>query len=151
MALQMSICSTYSGKMVWALCSKYPYWPSIVYPVDSGEVPGVCPNKSVYVKFCASNRNGCWVKLENIFEFNGHESFVAKKRSMKTVSGVMPLCFTGVYFFLYKQILSEDDFKTAFETKNNEGWREAVIEATFILSKDLDSRLIVFDTLKSMT
>lgn len=45
------------------------------------------------------------------------------------------------------QKMSESDFKKAFDTEENEDWRRAVIEATFIMNKDLDSRLVTFDTL----
>lgn len=47
--------------------------------------------------------------------------------------------------------MSEDDFHKAFgAAMNSDDWRKAVVEATFISSKDVGSRLGIFDTLKIM-
>lgn len=89
MASQISVCGYHSGQMLWARTNKDPYWPSIVCPSDSGQIVDDASQQSVHVRLCASSvnkRNRYWVKLENVFEFEGYESFLAKKRSMKTVS-----------------------------------------------------------------
>lgn len=43
--------------------------------------------------------------------------------------------------------MSGDEFHKAFDTANNDIWRRAVVEATFLSSKNIDSRLDIFDTL----
>ncbi len=86
MASQISISSIYSGQMLWAYCSPCPYWPSIVCASDSGEIKNTKNRRkpTVHVKFCAT-REGHWVQLDNVFEFNGYESYLVKRRYMKTV------------------------------------------------------------------
>ncbi|KAG4081188.1 hypothetical protein HA402_014636 [Bradysia odoriphaga] len=119
----------YSGQLVWAFNSTDPYWPSIVCASESGDIENTNNGreKAVHVKLCA-NRKSDWIQLDNVFEFTGYESYVTRKRSLES-------------------ILPEDDFHKAFDTANNEVWRSAVVEATFILSKDVNSRLGIFETL----
>lgn len=89
MASQVSVGNIYAGQMLWAL--RTPYWPSIVCASDSGTIRNAnnLRIQSVHVTFCASNRKSAWVQLENVFEFNGYESFMAKKRSMKSVNSII--------------------------------------------------------------
>ncbi|KAJ6641712.1 putative histone-lysine N-methyltransferase Mes-4 [Pseudolycoriella hygida] len=74
-------------------------------------------------------RNNQWVELENVFEFNGHESFLAKSLTMKS-------------------ILSKTDYKKAFDTSNYDEWHYALAEATLLMKEEPKIRLIYLDLFK---
>lgn len=102
MASQISASGYHSGQMLWALTSKSPYWPSIVCPSDSGQILDESPQQSVHVRFIGyygQNRNNFWVKFANVFDFEGYESFVEKKLSMRTVRRIISfICYRADVF-----------------------------------------------------
>lgn len=79
----------YSGQLVWAWGFTYPYWPSIVCAVGSGEITNTKSGQKpfVHVKLCA-NRKSDWIRLDYVFEFTGYDSYVARKNSKKSVSSI---------------------------------------------------------------
>lgn len=154
MASQISIGKIKPGQMLWALSSPRPYWPSIVCKFASKEA---AEDGSVYVKFCVSKESS-WVHLDNVFEFNGHPSFIAKKQYMKSVSlnqfkvHLNRFSFYSSFFFLLLFVLqkmTKEEFDKAFDVSSNEDWRKAVTEATLLMTikSNLTFRLCVFDLL----
>ncbi|KAG4075690.1 hypothetical protein HA402_003515 [Bradysia odoriphaga] len=113
----------YTGQLLWARYQKYPYWPAIVC------TPGTDANKGkIEVKFFADRGTGGLIKKENAIEFQSIDSFVQYRNSMESK-------------------LSKNDWKAWFVVKKHKAkaWAKAVVEISFVQSKDLNERLAHFD------
>lgn len=109
------------------------------------------PDQFVHVRFCACNGNSYWVKGTNVFEFSGYDSLMEIKRTMKSVSWYF-FCQRFQHGFIIcvwtLQKLSDEAFDAAFNTDNDKDFHKAVVEATFVMNKELDMRLAFFEILK---
>ncbi|XP_037025703.1 probable histone-lysine N-methyltransferase Mes-4 isoform X2 [Bradysia coprophila] len=115
----------YTGQLLWARYQKYPYWPAIVCTPATDTSKG-----KIHVKFFADRGTGGMIKKENVIEFQGIDSFVQYRNSMEST-------------------LSKNDWKAWFVVKKHKAkaWAKAVVEITFVQTKDLDERLSHFDVI----
>lgn len=88
----------FPGQIVWCRFAKSPFWPSMVWSTKSGKItdesklhyPNVripflrlsFSDQRVIVKLFARKDANVWMKLENIFPFDGLESFEKMKSSV---------------------------------------------------------------------
>lgn len=66
----------------------------------------------VHVKFCANKGSSGWVKMENVFEFQGIESFLERKKAMTSVRpSILYIKLTHFEYNSFICVLSESSPK----------------------------------------
>lgn len=71
----------YPSQMVWCRVEKSPFWPAMVWPSKSGKITDDKRRKVLLNLFGKKSAN-VWIKLENVFPFDGLESFEKMKHSV---------------------------------------------------------------------
>lgn len=71
----------YPSQIVWGRREKSAFWPAMVWPSKYGKINDDKKRK-VLVSFFGENNANVWLKLDNVFPFDGLESFEKMKHSV---------------------------------------------------------------------
>ncbi|XP_037036081.1 probable histone-lysine N-methyltransferase Mes-4 [Bradysia coprophila] len=123
----------FPSQIVWCRHEKSAFWPAMVWPSKLGKITDDRKRK-VLVSFFGENSTNIWMKLDNVFPFDGLQSFDKMKDSVNVL-------------LLTRQMKKDYDF--AFNVTMNEMWHRAVAEAICCMRKDREGRLSLFLTFSS--